>query len=286
MFETILVPTDGGEHAHRAAAHASYLAGLTGGTVHLVNVVDVQAAAGPFDAGGVDRAFVERLETAGRETVTAAADRVDGPVTTAVLRGTPATAVLEYATANDTDLVAMGTHGRTGLDRYVTGSVAERVLRRAAVPVLTTRATERSRPDYDAVLVPTDGSEAAAAAVTPALELAALADACVHAVCVVGGGLDGAPQDTVDRLEAAAAAATDRIAARARERGLETTTAVEHGRPTRALLDYVDDAAVDLVAMGTQGHTGLDRLLLGSTTAALVRRSPVPVVAVGPGGRE
>jgi len=61
-------------------------------------------------------------------------------VTTAVERGIPHETVLEYAVANDVDLVVMGTHCRTGLDRVLLGSVAERVVRRSPVPVLVVRA--------------------------------------------------------------------------------------------------------------------------------------------------
>jgi len=66
MYDTILVPTDGSEHAVRAAEHARYLADAFDATVHVVTVVDVQTAAGPFDAGGVSAEFVARLESGAR----------------------------------------------------------------------------------------------------------------------------------------------------------------------------------------------------------------------------
>jgi len=77
----------------------------------------------------------------------------------------------------------MGNPRRTGVERYVMGSVTEQVVRRAGVPVLSVRVTEASRraDAYDEIMIPTDGSESADAAVEPALELATRFDARVHA---------------------------------------------------------------------------------------------------------
>ncbi|MDS0295032.1 universal stress protein [Halogeometricum luteum] len=289
MYDDILVPTDGSEHAGRAAQHAGYVAGLFGATVHLVSVVDVQAAAGAFNAGGVDKAFTDRLEAEGQRAVEAAEAEITGAdaVRTAVVRGRPDKVILDYADENDVDLVVMGTHGRTGLTRYVAGSVTERVLRLSEVPVLTVRAAEgREASGYEEVLVPTDGSEYAEAAVDHGLAVAEAAGARVHAVNVVDlGGMTasatyGLPEDVVARIEADGEAATEEVASRARDRGLEAVTDVRRGSAARTLLDYVDRKDIDLVVMGTAGRTGLDRYLLGSTTEGVVRRSDAPVLAV------
>ncbi|MFB6170220.1 MAG: universal stress protein [Haloarculaceae archaeon] len=292
MFETILVPTDGSEHAARAAEHGRDLARAFDATVHVVSVVDVQGAAGRFDAGGVDEAFVERLEARSEEALSEVEGVFDGDVRTAVLRGEVVPEILEYAAAHDAGLLAMGTHGRTGLDRYMLGSVTERVVRRADVPVLTVRATERSRATgrYEEVLVPTDGSEWSEAAVDPALAIAREAGARVHALCVVnvadlGGGPDSTlPPEAFDYLESGAEEAVEQVADRAREAGLEAVTDVRYGTPARTLLRYAEQSGIDLVAMGTAGQTGPSRYLLGSTTERVVRHADVPVLAVNARG--
>nr|WP_255473506.1 universal stress protein [Halogeometricum sp. CBA1124] len=74
MYDTILIPTDGSEHAIRAAEHGRYLARLFDATVHVVNVADVQAAAGVFGAGGVDEEFMSRLDAKGEEAIEAVED--------------------------------------------------------------------------------------------------------------------------------------------------------------------------------------------------------------------
>ncbi|MFC7080660.1 universal stress protein [Halorussus caseinilyticus] len=290
MYDSILVPTDGSEHAERAAEHALSLARAFDSTVHFVNVVDVQTEGGLFSAGGVDREFVGRLEDRGREKIATLEELAESgdDVRTAVVKGRPSEGILDYAEENDADLVLMGTHGRTGLNRYVTGSVAERVVRLSDAPVFTVRATERSvvGDGYDDVLIPTDGSDCADAAVAHGIAIAEQYDATVHAVNVMNvramTSADEMPSQPtlLETFEERGEEATEAVAERAREAGLDAVTAVWKGTPAVGLLDYADDEDVDLIAMGTHGRRGLDRYFLGSTTAKVVRASEVPVLSV------
>jgi len=289
MYDTIVVPTDGSEHAITAAGHAAAFARRFDATVHVLAVVDVQGAAGPFDAGGVTETFVETLEERADDDLAATVETMDDDrVTTARVRGHPSEAILEYARSHDADMLAMGTHGRTGVDRYVAGSVTERVLRRSEAPVLTARAVDGALPtgEYDDVLVPTDGSDAATAAVEHALAVADASGATVHAVSVievatsVGVPDTSVPPTVLEAHEDRARAAVERVADRAREAGFDAETAVLHGSPARSILDYAADRGVDLLAMGTTGRTGATRYLLGSTTERVVRHADRPVLAV------
>ncbi|WP_137287164.1 universal stress protein [Halorussus salinisoli] len=290
MYDTILVPTDGSEHAERAAEHALHLSRAFDATVHVINVVDVQSEGGLFSAGGVDEEFVGQLEDRARETIAELDTLTDSSddVRTAVVKGKPSEGILEYADDNDVDLVLMGTHGRTGLNRFVTGSVAERVVRLSDVPVFTVRATERSvvGDGYDPILIPTDGSDCATAAVDHGIAIARKYGATVHAVNVVDirsvatASEVGPEADLLQQLEERGEDATEAVAERAREAGLDATTAVRKAVPARGLLDYADDNDADLIAMGTHGRSGLDRHFLGSTTAKVVRAAEIPVLSV------
>ena len=145
MYDRVLVPTDGSDHALRAAEHANALATAFDATVHVVAVVDVQTAAGPFDAGGVSEAFVTRLEEQGEEAVQAVRATLGrNDVRTATLRGEPVETILAYADDHEVDLVAMGTAGRTGLSQHLLGSTTERLIRHAAMPVLAVNARDRA----------------------------------------------------------------------------------------------------------------------------------------------
>lgn len=290
MIDTVLVPTDGSDHALRAAKHGKHLAELFDATVHVINVCHVQREAGLFDAGGVSEDYVERLEKRGEESV----DSVVGvlgegvDVETSILRGRPSDRILEYVDELDADLLAMGTQGRTGLDRFVTGSVTEAVLRRSQQPVLTVRSEERSRLDgqYDDVLIPTDGSEGAKAALDFGVEIARRSDARVHAVHVVATAeLAGSPESTIpnsvlEDIEQVGEEAAEEFAETARSAGLEAVSTVLKGSPQRELLSYAEEEDVDLITMGTAGRSGIERYILGSTTEYVIRRSEVPVVAV------
>jgi|AntRauTorcE11898_2_1112593.scaffolds.fasta_scaffold09763_2 nucleotide-binding universal stress UspA family protein len=288
MYDTLLVPTDGSEHAQRAAAHARQLATAFDADVHVLAVVDVATDAGPFNAGGVDKAYVERLEARYSEAIDDVEQMLgsDLSVKTALRRGGAAEEILEYIETEDVDALAMGTHGRTGVGRFVAGSVTETVLRKSPVPVLTVRTTDRSEVTgtYDEILLPTDGSEAASAAFEHGIAVAAAFDARIHAVNVVDIGAlsieEPLPASVLENRRNAGQNAVEAVARQARESDLEVVTAVRDGYPAGDLLEYAEENEIDLIPMATTGRTGLSRFLLGSTTERVVRHAEIPVLAV------
>jgi len=290
MFDSILVPTDGSEHATRAAEHGAALARAFSASLHVMAVIDTRTAGGPFSGGDLEDETLDRMTADAEDTVTAITDAVDaaGAIQTTIRTGNPADEICAYRDDHNIDLIAMGTHGRTGVERYLAGSVTESVVRHADVPVFTVRATEQSRKtdSYDDILVPTDGSTSATAAVEPACEIAAQFDSRLHALNVVNlgdvatGSEYTLPTDLIDTLEAQGEKVTERIAARARESGVETVTQVVDGFPAADILDYAEENDIDLIVMGTAGRTGLNRFIMGSTTERLIRHADMPVLAV------
>lgn len=289
MYDTILVPTDGSDHAERAARHACALAEAFDATVRVLAVADVSGAAGPFDAGGVSEEFVDRIEAESDRAVAAASALAPDEVAveSAVVEGRPAETILSAVEEQGVDLVAMGSRGRGRLRRFLAGSTADEVVRESPVPVVTVRETdEEPVTDYERVVIPTDGSSPSAAAVEHGVAVAAAFEATVHAVNVVdlgvvAGGSDvAAPAGLLENLVERGEAATERVAERARGSGVDAVTEVREGFPASDLLDYVDEEGIDFVAMGTHGRSGFDRVLLGSTTQGLIRQSPVPVMSV------
>lgn len=139
MYERVLLPTDGSDAADVATEHAIGLARQFDIPLHALYVVDVRAAqATDAYAGPSVDPTIDALEGAGEEAVERVRERAEGDgvdVTTAVVDGTPASAIVEAATGGD--VIVMGTHGRTGLDRYLIGSTTEKVVRTADVPVVT-----------------------------------------------------------------------------------------------------------------------------------------------------
>ena len=168
MYHNVLYPTDGSTGSETAATHAEAIASAFDATVHVLHVVDSRegglGVSGAFsheerqgmsgrsaDEGYIGRhegrpdpeEIGESLAEHARELFGASPDSADGlEVTTAVETGTPHSVILRYADENDVDLVVMGTHGRTGVERYLLGSVTEKVVRLADRPVVTVRADD------------------------------------------------------------------------------------------------------------------------------------------------
>lgn len=139
MYAEILLPSDGSDAASVAVDHALDLAGRYDARIHALYVVDQSAVEGLVSESEL---VAVALENEGTEVVEAIAQLAGDhgvDVVTSVVTGHPARAILDYAADNDVDLLVMGTHGRRGLDRYLLGSVTERVVRGASVPVMVVR---------------------------------------------------------------------------------------------------------------------------------------------------
>lgn len=147
MYERVLFPTDGSDAASAATEHAIELAREFDAPIHVLYVVDVTPAHASDAYAGV---AMDTLLTEGEEHVEAAreaAERAGIEVTTDVTEGTPAQTIVE--TAEPGDVIVMGTHGRSGLDRYLIGSTTENVVRTADVPVVTVPVHEGERESTD-----------------------------------------------------------------------------------------------------------------------------------------
>lgn len=291
MYEEILIPTDGAQGAEAGAQHGLHLASAFDARVHLLSVVDERAySARLVDIDRDIREHREALEERAEEAVHAfekLATDANVQSRTAVEHGIPYDTIRSYVDEHDIDLVSMGTHGRAGVDRYLLGSVTERVVRTSRVPVLTSRPNTKNDTSYDAILIPTDGSDTAVAATQHGIAIAKRYGATVHALSVVdvreltgmyetGSWLPALLED----VEQACEEAVTEVVEQAEDHSLEAVSHVEHGYPSSTVCEYVSDHDIDLVTMGTHGRTGLDRYLIGSVTERTIRTSEVPVLTV------
>ncbi|GGC71662.1 universal stress protein [Haloferax sulfurifontis] len=145
MFDTIVIATDGSASVRRAVSVAVDLAERFDASVHALYVID---------AGDVETApdrlrdeMRDALTERGEEALAEVEAATDREVTVAVREGRPAAEISNYAREVDADAVAMGTRGRHGENRFLIGSVAERVVRTCPVPVLTVRQLEAGTTD-------------------------------------------------------------------------------------------------------------------------------------------
>ena len=149
MFDTIVVATDGSDSVQRAVSVAVDVAARFDAEVHAVYVVDAGEVESSPDRVRED--LRDALDDEGRGALDRVADAAhdrdgDLDVTIEVREGRPASEIDAYARSVDADLVAMGTRGRHGENRFLIGSVAERVVRTCPVPVLTVRQLTDENP--------------------------------------------------------------------------------------------------------------------------------------------
>lgn len=298
MYTDILIPTDGSDHVESAIRYGLNLARRYDSTVHALHVVDsspierkLELTALETDLETLPDTWYDAGDTATQKIATQASEWGLSAVTE-VRRGIPAREIAPYIADAGIDLVCMGTRGHTGLDRFLLGSVTAKVVRTVDVPVLCvkpkpTEETSGSEPreDFENILVPTDGSKQAQEAVKHALDLARAYDSTLHTLHIVDrGAYASRPGWTWDELKQAleqngkniledvqSQAAADRVS---------VVTEIQHGVPHQAILDYCDQHAIDLVAMGTHGRSGPSRWLMGSVSGRVLRSAETPVLTI------
>lgn len=195
-----------------------------------------------------------------------------------VRRGDPAEEILAFARQEEVDLIAMGTHGRTGLQRWVLGSVTEQVLRKAPVPLLVSR-VGAVRTSWDILLVALDGSPEAEEILPDVVGLTRNRRADVRLakavlpVPVPSGlgdvGLLVPPEDPRPYLES--------VAGRLAAQGVAARPVPLEGRASTEIPRYARDSGVGLLCMTTHGRSGVGRAVLGSVAEEILRHAPCPV---------
>ncbi len=210
------------------------------------------------------------------------------PIDVQVTDGLPHRRILQYAAGLPADLVVLGTHGRSGVERMLMGSVAEKVLRKAECPVLTVppKARETTLP-YKRLLCPVDFSPSSLLALRFATSLALESDANLMILYVFEWPPDEEwlveQVDTPDlrsQIEKTTRQRMDRLVSEQVRTWCEPETKLAYGKPYREILDLADRDATDLIVMGVRGRNALDMMLFGSTTNQVVRHATCPVLTL------
>lgn len=141
-FKRILIATDGSEYAEKAASYGMKLAKTACAEVHALYVISTQHAVITRTVKGWSEGLEESLTEKGSAAigyVEKMGEEIGVKVTPVFLKGIPADKILEYAQENNIDLIVMGTHGLTGIKKFLIGGVAEKVVRHSRVPVMIIR---------------------------------------------------------------------------------------------------------------------------------------------------
>lgn len=327
MLQRILVPLDGSLRAEQAIPVAARIAHISGGTLVLLQVTGIPleyepalyasyVAQTPFYAQELLNAELAKAQYYLVDL--AQSERLKGITTvTEVRSGAAAPAILEFARAQQVDLIVMCSHGRTGFTRWALGSVAQKIARHSPVPVLvlregnfehTDRVAEAAQPVR--ALVALDGSPLAEAALVPAAQLvaslAAPAQGALHLAQIVTLPMLRSEQDykqhdgearkqalqeaigylstVVDNLRNRWAVALDLKVTWSVAVNEDVADAIirmaELGEETGAY----EVQGCDLIAMATHGRGGLQRWMLGSITERVLDGTKLPLLIVRPQG--
>lgn len=293
-FRRILCPVDFSTFARHALDHAEVLARWYEAELVVLHVSPAMptmfapdpamnaATLGVFDKETLRR---DLREFVGETKASKGAPEI-------VLRsGAAATEILRYAADTTTDLVVLGTHGRTGFEHFMLGSVTEKVVRKAFCPVLTVPPRAELQPEgplFGRILCGVDFSETSDEAVWHALSLAQEAKGRLTLLHVLEWMPDRSlaeyPQFDLEQYRRSLVSdARTRLEALVPEEArnwCEAEARVAYGKPYQEILRIAKEEAADLIVTGTHGSGPLDRMLFGSTAQHLVRQAACPVLTI------
>ena len=288
MTASILVPVDGSDHASAGLEYV--LRSFPDGAVTALYVHD--PGHDNYAAVGDAETFEERKRAATERVLEATREQADAhghDLETETRTGTPHTKILECLVEEEFDAVVMGSHGESPITRPFLGHVSEAVVRRA--PVTTAVVSEpledlRERNLPGQILVPTDGSEQAEAALEYALTEFPEADfTAVHVLDlpfehdhadVEGTYLESLLEDARDRAKQILTSAEEI----ADDHGTAIDTAIEYGKPATEIVGHARAEGVDQIVMGGHGRSLSERLVTGTVAETVTRRSPLAVTLV------
>jgi nucleotide-binding universal stress UspA family protein len=290
-IRTILAATDFSAAAGAAMEWAAALARTHDASLELVHVLRLLGPTHDFFEANPDADQALQQVALGRLDEEAARLRaLDLEVRPQLRHGLAAPAILEAAEETRPDLIVQGARGHGSLRHLLLGSTAERVVQHAPCPVLTVHASDGGHDRaVRAILVPTDFSLDAEDAAHRALALLQPHQNGARLILLHVWNLPveytvyGAIPTSLNYLEdveGAAEAQLDKLAEKLRREGLAVETVTRQGHPAEAIAEEARRRAVDVVALGTHGRTGLPHLFLGSTAERVVQLAPCPVLSV------
>jgi len=270
-----VLPTDFQQPARRAFTYALKLATVLGTSlniVHVIKTVSESALVGPQHRS-LNPLKTSALLELGR--MARAAEDAGLRTESSLLFGAPTDCILESTTRSHAGLIVMGTHGRTGWDRVKLGSTALAVVRAAPCPVLTLQEVvardsfrHHAKVRLARLLVATDFSSCADGVVRYVTDLVLKLKA---RMCVVHATDEGEAKLIAQRK-------LDRVTRELARNGVQGESVCVAGEPVQVILEQAALWQADVIAVGTQGRTGLSRLVLGSVAEAVLGRAGCPVL--------
>ena len=297
VFKRILVPLDGSQVAEQTLGYMRWLGRRLEAPIELLRVIEPI----PHELVNVaERASLERVESDLRARSEDYLESVAGPmregglqVSCTVLEGQPAFGIVSAAEKVPHTLIAMSTHGRTGIDRWLLGSVTDKVSHSTSAPLLVIRSTgdvaKAESAILSGILVPLDGSNAAEQVLPHVVGLAKPLGLSVTLARVTPdpGAFFGYLYDSASiteemsvRVDAHAEEYMAKVSESLRSQGVVSTQRVLHGDPATELLRIAGETPNTAVAMVTHGTSGVGSWVIGAVTSRVIRYSSGPTLVV------
>jgi nucleotide-binding universal stress UspA family protein len=287
----ILCPIDFSDVSRHTIEHAALLARWYEARITALHIATPVTMLSPDLALVGDYApkpTAEELEEERERTKAWFSPVTDVRVDVLVQTGQPARQILDAARCLPADLLVIGTHGTTGFEHLLLGSVTERVLRQATCPVLTVppRSRATSKLPFKRILCPIDFADPSLAALDFAFSLAREGDAdltILHVFEWPEEPLTTRPIATPEYRQALESDVNARLHGLVPEAAREwcrPATRVGHGKAYREIVGVATEDDCDLIVMGVHGRNALDLMLFGSTTNQVVRRATCPVLTL------
>jgi len=295
MYTRLLIPLDGSKVAEQVLPYARFLAKALTIPVELLGIVDpvpLADFAEVWERSDFDKLVAEETKGTAQYLDTTARSFPGAEVRCSVEKGTPDEVIIAKAAADEKTLIVMATHGRSGIQRWLLGSIADKVLHGATNHLLLVRASEQGETDGEAILktavVPLDGSTLAEQALSCVEELAkrmqlevVLMRAYALPPAVSADEYGSYSEELIHQLEAEA---RDYLSEKLNELKLKGITHVslvtDLGYGAQEIIELARKTPDNFIAMCTHGRSGFRRWLLGSVTERVVRHSGDPVLIV------
>lgn len=283
----ILVPIDFSDRSKKALQVADKFAELFDGKITpFYSHLPISELDEPYALGMTSKIYQnfedleEQLVDRVKETAENHIDknRLDDP---SVVMGNPAESIIDES--ENFDFIIMSSHGRTGFSRFLLGSVAEKVLRLAHTPVMVVE-NESDVDDFKKIMVTTDFSENAAEAYPYAIDIAEKSGGTIDLIHVLS--FEQFDEDEKDlslrqireeRLKILEKEHFARISDQVNKKVIVSQDSVHE-----AIYNHIADNKYDVIVMATVGRTGLNYLMMGSTTANVVRHVKTAVLSINP----
>jgi len=286
---SILVPVDFSTHSRAAAERACQLAQVSDAEIRLLHAMYLLPVTVEYSVSETVWADLRASESAELAKMEDEFEDRGVPVSTRFEERDPADAIRAAAREPGVEMIVMGSHGRRGLDRLLLGSVAERTVQGAPVPVLIVRESEADAAEkIESILFATDFSEDAEQAERVVAKWAKRLGAEVEifhairetAVLFAPYAVAGS-SDWEGELKESAMLRIESVRSRFEQAGVSAKSKVVYGLASEEIIKRAEVTGADLIVMGARGYSALQRFVLGSVPQRVLRHAPCSVLVTG-----